>query len=83
MPALVNGLLGALLLGLSLGLFYGQTRCQALAGWLRERLRSVLGEGLEVHDWVFAAVFGVVGGLALTSALLWVGRSHWFWVLSG
>lgn len=82
MPALVNGFLGTVFLLLGLGIFYGQYHCEKFASALRERLRGVFGEGLEVHDWIFAGLFLLVGALALSSAVMWVGRSHYFWMVT-
>lgn len=82
MPAFLNGTLGVLLFALGAGIFLSLGWAVDAAAWCRQRLRAVLGEALEVHDWIFAAAFLVVGGFGIFSALMWVGRSNYFWVMT-
>ncbi len=81
--AFLNAVLGVLLLGLAASAFYGHGTGLRVAAWLRERLRATISPDLEVHDWIFALVFAALGSVALASAVMWLGRSHYFWVLSG
>lgn len=82
MTALLNLVLGSVALGLGLSIFYGRPTGLAISGWLRERLRAALGAGLEIHDWAFAAAFFGLGVAALVAAVMWVGRSRYFWVMT-
>lgn len=77
----INFILGCLLVALGLGIYAGWGPFPGLAAGFRDRLRGVLGESLEVHDWVFAGAALLLGGLALLSAFSQVARSQYFWVL--
>ncbi len=81
MAIILNLSLGIFAILTGLGTFLGAALCLRLTEKIREWLRSVLGEGLVIHDWIFALVWIVLGGFACLSGIMMLGRDHYFWVL--
>lgn len=81
MALLVNVLLGLVLVVVGLGIYLGAGPFPALAAGMRARIQAALGEDFQVHDWIFAGLALLIGGLALVSAFMMWSRSSYFFVL--
>lgn len=77
----INAIVGIVGLYLALGMFFGFGHGPDLAEVIRTKLRESISPDFEIHDWVIASAFFLVGGLAAVSSFMRYARAHDFWVL--